>query len=264
LVSYLDKQIRIMLEAAYKSTAAGPIVPKSRMMAKRKERVRAKRSRGDAGDLAGDVDGKHMHTFLHGAVIKSATVVWAKDLVMLGGGIPVVATAAAVVMVARGMPAAAAAAAAVMVARGMPAAAAAAAAVMVARVTPVAAAAAVIVMGATPVVATAAMEAMREGGSLAWLARTVPRGGRAAAAALWVRLSCRGVLVPVPGASPVPCLATRFPPGRRRMTLRSGVQKKRFGRAVGRRGAARRVTAVWRRTHPFPWETPTARLLSLV
>jgi len=52
-------------------------------MAKHKERVKAKRSRDNAGDLVQDVDGKHMHTFLHGGVIKSARVVWAKDLTYL-------------------------------------------------------------------------------------------------------------------------------------------------------------------------------------
>jgi len=45
--------------------------------------VKAKRSRDDAGDLAEDVDGKHMHTFLHCGVIKSARVVWAKELAYL-------------------------------------------------------------------------------------------------------------------------------------------------------------------------------------
>ena len=80
---YVDKQIRIMLEAAYTATAAVPVVPKSRKIAKHKERVRAKRSRDDAGDVAEDVDGKHMHTFLHGGVIKSARVVWAKELTYL-------------------------------------------------------------------------------------------------------------------------------------------------------------------------------------
>jgi len=33
LFSYLDKQIRIMLEAAYTSTAAGPVVHKNRKVA---------------------------------------------------------------------------------------------------------------------------------------------------------------------------------------------------------------------------------------
>jgi len=77
---YVDKQIRIMLEAAYTATSAVPVVPKNRRMAKHKERVRAKRSRDDAGDVAEDVDGKLMHTFLHGGVIKSARLVWAKEL----------------------------------------------------------------------------------------------------------------------------------------------------------------------------------------
>jgi len=77
---YVDKQIRIMPEAAYTATAAVPVVPRSRKMAKHKERERAKRSRDDAGDVAEDVDGKHMHTFLHGGVIKSARVLWAKEL----------------------------------------------------------------------------------------------------------------------------------------------------------------------------------------
>ena len=45
--------------------------------------MKAKRSRDDAGDLAEDVDGKHMHTFLHCGVIKSARVVWAKELAYL-------------------------------------------------------------------------------------------------------------------------------------------------------------------------------------
>lgn len=52
-------------------------------MAKYKERTRAKRSRDDAGDLAEDVDGTHMHTFLHGGVITSARVVWSKELLYL-------------------------------------------------------------------------------------------------------------------------------------------------------------------------------------
>jgi len=147
--------------------------------------------------------------------------------VMVGGGMPVVATAAAAVMVGGEMPVAATAPAAVMVGGGM------------------------------PVVATVALG---EAGGSEPLARMLPRGGRAVAAALGMRSSCRGVLVPVPGASPLPWPATRFPSGRRRMTLRSGVQRKNFGRAVGRRGAARRVVAVWNRTHPSPWATPTARL----
>jgi len=76
----LVKQIRTMLEAAYTSTAAVLVVPTNRKMAERMERVRAKRSRDDAGDFAEDVDGKHMHTFFHDGVIKSARVVCAKEM----------------------------------------------------------------------------------------------------------------------------------------------------------------------------------------